>query len=226
MEDARIISVHIPKTAGNSLLKALEDGLGTDRVRRDFGNRVSRLNVETLISEAEAFNGQLQNKDVEGVQCIHGHFLPQKYRRLIEQGWMAITWLREPAAHLYSNDHHILRTANTFEYLPDTIGYCTLNEGLNFRSFALHPMTRNFMQRFFCHDLQYSFVGIIERYREDLEYFSQKFLDLSLPLCVQNRFSDPSTALAIEPDLLKEIERVHERDYEMYRHYLALSLGR
>lgn len=226
MEDARIISVHIPKTAGNSLLKALEDGLGTDRVRRDFGNRVSRLNVETLISEAEAFNGQLQNKDVEGVQCIHGHFLPQKYRRLIEQGWMAITWLREPAAHLYSNDHHILRTANTFEYLPDTIGFITLNEGLNFRNFALHPMTRNFMQRFFCQDLQYSFVGITERYRTDLEYFSNKFLGFSLPFTVQNSFSDPSTAPAIEPDLIKEIERLHERDYEMYRHYLALSLGR
>ena len=226
MEDARIISVHIPKTAGTSLLKALEDGLGTDRVRRDFGNRVSRLNVETLISEAEAFNGQLQNKDVEGVQCIHGHFLPQKYRRLIEQGWMAITWLREPAAHLYSNDHHILRTANTFEYLPDTFGFITLNEGLNFRNFALHPMTRNFMQRFFCQDLQYSFVGITERYRTDLEYFSNKFLGFSLPFTVQNSFSDPSTAPAIEPDLIKEIERLHERDYEMYRHYLALSLGR
>jgi len=68
MEDARIISVHIPKTAGTSFLKALEAGLGTDRVRRDFGNRVSRLNVETLMSEADAFNDQLQNKDAEGVQ--------------------------------------------------------------------------------------------------------------------------------------------------------------
>lgn len=82
------------------------------------------------------------------------------------------------------------------------------------------------MQRFFCQDLQYSFVGITERYRTDLEYFSNKFLGFSLPFTVQNSFSDPSTAPAIEPDLIKEIERLHERDYEMYRHYLALSLGR
>lgn len=226
MEDARIISVHIPKTAGTSFLKALEDGLGTEHVRQDFGNRVGRLNVETLISEAETFNAKLQNNYVDGIQCIHGHFPPQKYRCLIEQGWMAITWLREPAAQLYSNFHHILRTANTFEYLPDTIGYCTINEGLNFRNFALHPMTRNFMQRFFCRDLQYSFVGITERYRTDLEYFSNKFLGFSLPFSVQNSFSDPSAAPAIEPDLIKEIERVHKRDYEMYRHYLTISLGR
>jgi hypothetical protein len=52
MKDIRIISVHIPKTAGTSFLKALEDGLGIDHVKRDYGNRAGRLNADALITEA------------------------------------------------------------------------------------------------------------------------------------------------------------------------------
>ena len=226
MADIRIISVHIPKTAGTSFLKALEVGLGRDHVRRDYGNRVHRLNIETLISEADTFNGYFQNRDVEGAQCFHGHFPPQKYRGLIEQGWMAITWLREPAAHLYSSYHHILRTAKTFDYLPDTIGYVTLSEGLDFRNFALHPMNRNYMQRFFCDDLPYHFVGITERYREDLDYFSQKILDVYLPYTIENSYSEPAKSAPIDPDLRQKIERIHDQDYETYQHYLAMSSAR
>lgn len=226
MEKNRIISVHIPKTAGTSFLTALESGLGTDRVRRDYGNRVGRLNADTLIADAAVFNSDFDNGDVEGLRCIHGHFPPQKYRRLIEQDWVAVTWLREPASHLYSSYHHILKTRKTFEYLPDTIGHVTLKEGLNFRNFALSPMTRNFMQRFFCRDIQYRFVGIFERYRKDLEYFSKTFLGISLPFTTQNRFSDSPIRPPIESALLRDIERTHDRDYEMYRHYLALSIRR
>jgi hypothetical protein len=226
MKDIRIISVHIPKTAGTSFLKALEDGLGIDHVNRDYGNRAGRLNADALISDAEAFNRHDREKDNEGIRCIHGHFPPQKYRHLIDQGWMPITWMREPAAHLSSSYRHILRTANTFEYKPDTIGYVTLREALDFKDFALHPMTRNFMQRFFCDSLPYAFVGITERYREDLGYFSQKILRSSLPYTVENSFSDLTKPIAIEADLLQEIERVHDLDYALYRHYHALSSQR
>jgi hypothetical protein len=84
-------------------------------------------------------------------------------------------------------------------------------------------MTRNFMQRFFCDSLPYAFVGITERYREDLSYFSQKILRSSLPYTVENSFSDLTMPIAIEADLLKEIERLHDQDYELYRNYLRLS---
>ena len=223
MKDIRIISVHIPKTAGTSFLHALESNMGIDRVKRDYGNRVGRLNADVMISDAEAFNSNVRDLDEDGIQCIHGHFPLQKYRRLIEQGWMSITWMREPAAHLLSSYRHILRTAKTFAYLPDTIGHVTLREELDFRAFALHPMTRNFMQRFFCVGLPYAFVGITERYREDLSYFSQKILGSSLSYVVENSFSDLTMPIAIEADLLKEIERLHDQDYELYRNYLRLS---
>ena len=53
MKDIRIISVHIPKTAGTSFLHALESNMGIDRVKRDYGNRVGRLNADVMISDAE-----------------------------------------------------------------------------------------------------------------------------------------------------------------------------
>ena len=226
MKDIRIISVHIPKTAGTSFLKALELGLGTGRVKRDYGNRVGRLCKESLISEAESFSRNFHEVDEDGIQCIHGHFPPQKYRHLIELGWIPITWMREPAAHLLSSYRHILRNANTFEYKPDTIGYVTLHEALDFKDYALHPMTKNFMQRFVCDDLPYAFVGITERYREDLDHLSRNILGTPLPLTRENSFSDPAFQLPIDAGLKKEIERVHDRDYELYRHYLELSSQR
>jgi hypothetical protein len=226
MKDIRIISIHIPKTAGTSFLKALERGLGIGRVKRDYGNRVGRLGKESLISEAEAFSRNFQEVDEADIQCIHGHFPPQKYRHLIELGWMPVTWMREPAAQLLSSYRHIQRTASSFDYGPDTIGYVTLRDNLDFKDYALHPMTKNFMERFFCDDLPYAFVGITERYQEDLNYFSRQILGSPLPYTLENRFSDPTTELSIDAGLLNEIERVHDRDYELYRCYLELSRQR
>jgi hypothetical protein len=74
--------------------------------------------------------------------------------------------------------------------------------------------------------LPYAFVGITERYREDLGYFSQKILGSPLPYTVENSFSDLTKRIAIEADLLQEIERVHDLDYALYRHYHALSSQR
>jgi Sulfotransferase family len=226
MKDIRIISVHIPKTAGTSFVNALEQGLGIGRVKRDYGNRVGRLGKESLISDAEAFSRNFHDVDEVGIQCIHGHFPPQKYRHLIELGWMPITWLREPAAQLLSSYRHIQRTANTFVYGQDTIAYVTLLDKLDFKDYALHPMTKNFMQRFFCDDLPYAFVGITERYRDDLNYFSRKILGSPLPYTLENSFSDPVFQLSIDVGLKNEIERVHDRDYELYRYYLELSRQR
>lgn len=79
------------------------------------------------------------------------------------------------------------------------------------------------MQRFFCDDLPYAFVGITERYRDDLNYFSRKILGSPLPFMLENSFSDPVFQLFIDVGLKNEIERVHDRDYELYRHYLELS---
>lgn len=226
IKDIRIISVHIPKTAGTSFLSALEQGLGIGRLKRDYGNRVGRVSKESLISDAEAFSRNFLELEDNGIQCIHGHFPPQKYRHLIELGWMLITWMREPAAHLLSSYRHIQRTANTFDYGQDTIAYVTLRDQLDFKDYALHPMTKNFMQRFFCDELPYAFVGITERYRDDLNYFSRKILGSALPHTQENSFSDPATLLSIDAGLLKEIERVHDRDYELYRHYFELSRQR
>lgn len=222
----RVVSVHIPKTAGTSLLKSLETGLGTERVRRDYGNRVGRLNPDALMSDAEAFNDKIRLSDFDGIECIHGHFPPKKYRRLVESGWIAITWVREPASHLLSTYRHIRRTAESFDYGSDTIGHVTIGQGLNFKDFALHPMTRNFMQRFFCETIPYAFVGITERYREDLTHLARRIIGRPLPYFFENSAPECSGRDEIDPELLRDIERLHEKDYQLYRHHLSLSMNR
>ena len=224
----RIISVHIPKTAGTSFLKALEGRFGSERVIRDYGNRIGRRHIDEMVSTFDDFNSRIRLSDYESIECIHGHFTPQKYKRLLESGWIAITWLRDPASQLYSFFRHIQRTAGQFNYLPDTIAYVTLREKLDFKQFALHPMTQNFVQRFFTDTIPYAFVGITERYREDLDYFSRRFIGSDLRYSVENCAPEKTGSDVIKPysSLQSEIERVHERDYMLYRHYLSISLRR
>ena len=211
---------------GTSFLKALEGGLGAERVFRDYGNRISRLNVDAMISSFDDFNRQIRISAYHGIECIHGRFTTQKYTRLLECGWIAIAWMREPSSHLLSRFRHIRRTAHQFKYEPGTIGYVTLREDLDFKAFALHPMTRNYMQRFFTDAIPYAFVGITEKYREDLDYFLRKFIGRNLSYSVENNAPDHLGDDPINSCLLGEIKRFHDRDYMGYQHYLSISLKR
>ena len=105
-----IISVHLPKTAGKSFEAALRTRFG-DAILEDYGTfpmntpvfERSRAALETSLVNAEA--------NFDGVECIHGHFLPLKYLLLATRRDLTfVTWVRHPVQRMLSNYHYWKRT--------------------------------------------------------------------------------------------------------------------
>jgi hypothetical protein len=221
-----VLSVHIPKTAGTSFYQSLISVLGEEAVLRVYNLRIGRIDVQELIQESEEFDRSVEDGPPTGVRCIHGHYIPLRYKRLQENGWYLMTWLRDPLARLVSNYNHIRRSASTGNYVPGTIGYAVLSENMDFRTYALHPFSRNYYQRFFGPSMPYDFVGIVERNKEDMQYLSKSLFERDLPEYFFNRSTEDQLHTSMDKGLLKAIEEWHQEDFSLYRHYWELSLGR
>lgn len=91
-----VISVHIPKSAGTSLLHCLEYGYGKDQIYQDYEdrplNRCSKMNIdpEGFFARANVISPSYLNDK----KVVHGHFNIKKYATL--KHVFRFTFLREP----------------------------------------------------------------------------------------------------------------------------------
>ncbi len=97
-----LISLHMPKTAGGSFLKALEGHFG-DALLKDYDNP---MHVPAFERNLHALQESISNgkRELKDFNCIHGHFLPLKYLLYsVRQRATFITWIREPVERLLSH---------------------------------------------------------------------------------------------------------------------------
>src|SRR5262245_49865259 len=104
-----LISLHMPKTAGQSFGAALRAHFG-GAFLEDYGS--FPMNTPEAVRNATALDESVANSENEfaGVECIHGHFLPLKYSRLARRQPTFITWVRHPVDRIVSNYHYWKRT--------------------------------------------------------------------------------------------------------------------
>jgi energy-coupling factor transporter ATP-binding protein EcfA2 len=167
-QSLKLVSIHIPKTAGTSFQRILEDVYGIDKILRiDLFNR-KKPDIK--------FQGkQITPADIpEGVEVIHGHF---NYHELLE--WFQldpslpiITWLREPVNRLFSHYSYFMRV---FRYDIDIIPDHLVRSFLEYGSI---PQNRNLQSRYLkgITFSALSFVGTVENMSGDLKRL-QKILD-------------------------------------------------
>jgi hypothetical protein len=217
-----IISVHLPKTAGTSFARALEGHFG-HRLLRDYGDLPlhRRPLARTLSAVAHGLR-HLGHVDLS-VECIHGHFLPAKYRLVaLRRPASFVTWLRDPVDRLASHYHFWRRS-----YEPGTAGPLhrrVVEEGWSFERFGLSAELRNtYAQLLWGFPLsRFAFVGITERYEDDFRRFTHAFLGTDLPIHRELVNGDRDAGgYAIDPLLRAKIEAYHARDVRLYRSALA-----
>jgi hypothetical protein len=153
-----IVSVHVPKCAGTSFRRVLNEVCGA-RIWDNYG---------TIFSRAQARADLVPT----GTRFIHGHFLADAFDDLFPDRRL-VTWVRDPVERLLSNYYHFLRS-------PDMRDDCcrALHERkLDLRQFADLEWMRNYTGHYLAHKPveDFEFVGIAERFEESVRRFCETF---------------------------------------------------
>lgn len=213
-----LISLHLPKTAGTSFRQTLESVYGS-KLFSDYYDMSSIQDY--LLGEVDANNLTKpdSNRVLVGVDCIHGHFLPAKYRQMEINGRekLFITWLREPFSRMVSHYYFFKRT-----YDPRYAGKLfrkVIEEGWSLEQFCLSNEFRNIYIKYLCgfNLTDFAFVGITEYYQEDMMYFSRRFIDVDAKIYHTNegRANQAEEALS-DVALRRKVEAFHAKDFDLY----------
>lgn len=216
-----IVSLHLPKTAGTSFGAALQDHFG-ERLRRDYGDLP--LNTPADVRNASALRASLDMDDggLEGVACVHGHFLPVKYLLQAERrGARFVTWMRHPVDRLLS--HYAFWRRHSPPSPSHALHWRMHAEDWSLEAFCLAPELRDVYAQFlWAFPLEYfDFVGITEHYEADFGHFSRHYLDgAAVPLRLNVGAAGADLPAQAGPALRQRIEDFHARDMALYRRAL------
>ena len=162
-----IISIHVPKTGGESFRDILEEAV-EGRLQRDYGDKPDAPLTWRKRLELARSRPHVRKK----ARAVHGHFIGTKYwREYPEARYMA--WLRDPVERLVSHYQYWQRK-------PDKSNpTCRLmiENDLSMEEFAALREMRNLQTRYLGEVpvSALAFVGITERYDESIELFRRAF---------------------------------------------------
>lgn len=215
-----LVSVHLPKTAGTSFAATLQSAFGAG-YRDDYADlpmQHPRLDRQWRALRAGwALRGTLPDE----VACIHGHFLPVKYRiALAGRPAHYVTWLRDPVERIASH-YAFWRRYYDGSDPAQPLRNRMLREDWSLERFALGPELRDVYRRYLWgfDPARFAFIGITERYAEDLQQFARRFLGGS-DAAVGSALVNPErgdAGYAVDSTLRRRIERHHAGDVALYR---------
>ncbi|MGP7735185.1 hypothetical protein [Oceanimonas smirnovii] len=216
----KLISLHLPKTAGSSFRTTLEEVFG-ERLLCDYGDRsISKPPVQRhreVLSSALA----VAEQGVEAHDCIHGHFLPVKYLPLADsEPCTFITWMRHPVERLISHYHYWQQTYDPMLSAPHHKR--VIEEKWSLEQFCLSQQFRNIYTQYLWGFPQsnFSFVGITEHYSEDMDYFSQNVLKHPVNKHTVNVTGGGQAREQLPPSIQEAVERFHAADMQLYEQAL------
>jgi hypothetical protein len=210
-----LISVHMPKTAGTTLLDALGAHF-KDALRGDYVDFPINTPERERHEAALRFALEHSRAPLEGVNCIHGHFLPLKYLTL-EREPVFVTWLRDPVDRLIS---HYRYWYKIYDATAKPLHRKVVEEKWSLVRFCLSPELRNLYTQFLWgFPIQnFAFIGVVERFVEDFGEFSRRYLG-SVAIPAARNVSEQRPA--IEPSFRREVAAFHALDMELYEYALT-----
>lgn len=212
----------MPKTAGISFRATLEERFGA-ALRHDYGDYPlarlpadrHRMALQSALAATPA--------DFEGVECVHGHFLPVKYLLLADQlSCRFVTWLREPVARLVSHYHYWLRSYQPGSPAVSALHRRVVEERWSLEHFCLAPELRNLYSAFLWgFPLEtFDFIGLTEHFEADLRYFSTRFLckdALPRRLNLRADEGDGASGEELSSAARRRVAAYHAVDIELYQ---------
>lgn len=222
----KLISLHLPKTAGSSFRTTLED-VFAERLLCDYGDR--SISKPPLLRHQEVLAAALSVAEYGAGEydCVHGHFLPVKYLPLADrESCYFITWMRHPVERLISHYHFWQQSYHPESAPPHHRR--VVEEGWSLEQFCLSEQFRNlYTQYLWGFPLEnFTFVGITEHYSEDLDYFAEHVLKQPLNKHRVNVTAGSSARQRLSPDTQRSVERFHAADIQLYERALQMRARR
>ncbi len=218
-----IISVHIPRTAGSSFRAYLRANSNIN-LMEDYGNPIM---VPSVIRNGFASYGyvkQLFRPIPKNIDCLHGHFLPFKYKRSKDQQNVKfITWLRDPAQRIRSQYDYCFQSDKRVDKSP--FQNKVAKEKWSFEAFFTDSRMQNLYSKFlwrFPINL-FDFVGIVEYYEEDFKYFAEHYFNDFEPKYIYGNRTSP---VEIDESTREKIMRINAPDYKIYETGLSMKKRR
>lgn len=213
-----LVSAHLPKTAGTSFAAALQSHFG-ERYRGDYADLPMQISPPRRKWKALSAGARMRAESTNGVACVHGHFLPLKYRiGLRGREARFVTWLRDPVERVISHYHYWLRDYDGDDP-TQPLRNRVLREGWSLQRFCLGPELRNLYRQYLWGfpAERFDFIGITERYDDDLALFGQRYLggDAVVARALANPQRDDQP-YPIDPALRARIARHHDADVRLY----------
>lgn len=229
MNDNILISVHLPKTAGSSFAQSLRDHYG-EKLSLDYEDLPLHKNHLTRHLHASKHNLLNFFKPYDKINAIHGHFLPYKYLPLIKRRECTfITWLRDPAERIASQYYYMKRSYTKERADKQLLLKKMMDEDWSFERFCLANELQNTYTQFFWKFPieRFQFIGVVENYQSDLEYFSKNHLFSSLQEHKKNQNCNlKETSYFEETSFKKRVLEFHSKDYALYKDALNKSNNR
>ena len=211
-----LLSIHVPKTAGNSFRESLKARFG-DRMMGDYGDWAgfdepeANARRELRVAAMRSRRTEL----IEKYDVIHGHFVADKYLGLFPRPEF-MAFFREPHQQVLAHYYFLLRNPQR-NHPEETIFHAnkmSLMDYIEWDAFRNHQS--QYLGSLSVDDL--SMVGLSCQYRRSLDHFKAIFgYDLG-----EERFLNVNTELKkseyeVTPEARKAIAKYRAQDIELYR---------
>lgn len=199
-----LISIHIPKTGGQSFYRILEEMYG-DKLSIAFRRR----DYDAVMDEHRRFEDALPAQ----LQVLHGHLYYKEVKRLHRHtNAKVICWMRDPVERVVSNYHYFKQRLEQSE--ADAENAHRRDETL--LEYAGRRDARNRMHKFLkglpLDD--FYFIGFLENYEADLKRLGRLLGWGPFEVPHVNRGTTPTPEL--DEATLRKLRRWNRRDIKLY----------
>lgn len=211
-----ILSIHVPKAAGNSFRELLQAKFG-DRMMGDYGDWAGFDNPEAnerrlaRTREMRQRGPELQAK----YDIIHGHFVADKYEGLFPET-KYLAFFRDPYQQAVAHYYFLLRNPQR-DHPEERIFHenkMTLHDYLHWEAFRNH--TSQYLGTIPID--AFTMVGMSEEFPRSLELFKAAFgLDLGRERFVNVNEERRTSGYDIDDEIRKAVDKYRPADIELYR---------
>lgn len=220
-----IISLHTPKAGGSSFGQFLKNHF-SDKFIGDYNDFPINKTLKERHKQAQKNRVKIKLLkqyfyNIKKIQCIHGHFLPYKYKDLYgKKDITFVTWLREPAERLASHYYYWMRAYNK-NSAP--LHKRVVEENWSFEKFCFSKEMQNFYSQFLWRFpiSNFDFIGVTEYFDEDMHFFANNFLNL-YDFDIPKKNINPNKKINYYSDkiFLTKLKQFHSKDYDIYNYAL------